>query len=934
MKKIVFILFIIFSVTACDEESLQVHKILEVPSMDNGSMSTGGNISGQSNQFGAIYDNRLSFFDYIEDNVERDIPNNLSDTSGGLEGRVQFAQTHTIDANNNEQRREPSLIPYRQALLMFTPVTPLKKVTVKVNGSTNERQMNIPYSMPKSDYIGDGSKKDITYSKRSFHLRLGVNEVTPNMKLEFTGTTPDDRIITGVITGDHIEYAAPAEAVFLFIQLGMLCDAPNKSVVDIPMLLDPARAMAEYYQTVPFSKLVNGSYEPRSLPKVILDNGTIYTDYSKYKNPDVYKGDMRENVAKAQVSVGIDLANKGVASSALDQSHQLAQDMIFFTVHHTRGRYTDNKGGTGTRIIDHGLSGGNGIGTLTRSTGNEFSHEVDHGFNKSHFPYYNEGIDGSIHGYYSGWGYDSYKNRMIANISWGTDGKVETYQPFSHEPQYTYKVAGFQSTYNWNRDSMADDGRNTWVDSSISRYTLSTSRTTRDVQKFLEPRCFVDTTQKVKDNGYDVHQYIRWNKYTKSFDKCNDASFRRIAPTRVGQKVITILGGYNPENPEQSLVYEYFRGNYGHIFDQLFVDQKPTDTKAYLEITYYGGKQAKYVKLHDKKHNGKLINKLHINIPESEKPQKVALFIDGQQRSYTDIPATIYNTPMKDAVIIGVGAGVKTGNNNNPYEHVIKADIEYLDMQLKDKNFSTYTLNETERERIKYVNMYGRIKDIPNVNARNIASDYAKIATGISKADEFVYGNYYGLEIQNPNIIQSLKDLLKNNNLGQVSFKYNNVEIGGDCLEAYQAENGEKYIKTAVCSGKDSQRWVQDKTGRIHSAAFPGYCMNGNFAAKAITLNPCLNIDRQIWIKRENTKGGFRYECKQHFNITAPNNIGCINKGSLGSNITTYACADGSGNQNHNLTYYLDYSNYLAYMNDTLLSAVVRNINKSNQQVK
>ena len=72
-----------------------------------------------------------------------------------------------------------------------------------------------------------------------------------------------------------------------------------------------------------FRQFLAGIYEDRILKKVILDNGTIYENKSSFAGADYYSGDMRESVAKAQVSVGIDLANKGVIDSALNQIHQI-----------------------------------------------------------------------------------------------------------------------------------------------------------------------------------------------------------------------------------------------------------------------------------------------------------------------------------------------------------------------------------------------------------------------------------------------------------------------------------------------------------------------------------------------------------------------------------------------------------------------------------
>ncbi len=112
--------------------------------------------SNISYKVGSPRDTRLTFFDINEFKQIRTIPNNLS--NGNLTGRVQFAQTHTIDPNNNEARKEPSLIPYRAALLLFTPQENLKTLKVTVTYIDNNISksevftMEPPINMPKSDY--------------------------------------------------------------------------------------------------------------------------------------------------------------------------------------------------------------------------------------------------------------------------------------------------------------------------------------------------------------------------------------------------------------------------------------------------------------------------------------------------------------------------------------------------------------------------------------------------------------------------------------------------------------------------------------------------------------------------------------------------------------------------------------------------------------
>ena len=442
MKKTVLSIFAAVFLFSCSDTGVEV-------------VSYADYSSDISYKVGSPRDTRLTFFDVNEFKQIRTIPNNLS--SGSLAGRVQFAQTHTIDPNNNEARKEPSLIPYRAALLLFTPQENLKTLKVTVTYIDNNISksevftMEPPINMPKSDYNNNGSKKDITYSKRSWSVQLPYYAVEPDMQLEFTAETKSGLELEGKLIGDDIEFAAPIEGAFLFIRLGMLTD--NLEGIKgryHDMITDTAHAMQEYFQTVPFAQLSAGIYEDRILKKVILDNGTIYENKSSFAGADYYSGDMRESVAKAQVSVGIDLANKGVIDSALNQIHEITHDMFYFTVHHTIGRYTDDNGSA--KDVIHGLSGGNGIGTLVDSRGNEFSHEVGHGYGMGHYPNSDESADGSIHGYSTSWGYDAYKNRMRANVAWNSN-------PDSYMFQDKYYITPFQETYGWNKDSMAGAGQ-------------------------------------------------------------------------------------------------------------------------------------------------------------------------------------------------------------------------------------------------------------------------------------------------------------------------------------------------------------------------------------------------------------------------------------------------------------------------------------------
>lgn len=873
MKKyLLIVLVIIFA--GCYDYSLEIESYADYS-------------DGLSYKVGSKRDTRLTFFDINELKQIRNIPNNL--TEGTLKGRVQFAQTHTIDPSNNASRNEPSLIPYRNALLMFTPQEELVSLKATVTATydstagvqTQTYTLEIPKNMPYSDK-NNTDKKDITYSKRSYSVMLPYNMVCPDMRIDFEGVSKSGAVLQGsiynsTVTGakKSIEFAAPQEGVFLFLKLGMLTGVPTDAAYKFDMIDDAAHAMAEYFQTVPFALLVNGKYEDVVLNEVILKDGTIYTEESSYQNPDAYSGDMREDVAKAQFSVGIDLANKGVASSALNQTHEINHDMFYFTVHHTQGKYA------GGKIQGHGLSGGNGIGTLYASSGNEFSHEVGHGYNLGHYPFSDNVSYGSVHGYQTGWGYDAYHNRMRANIAWNSNGTEENFMQ--------YFIAPFQSTYNWNKDSMAGG----WVDSAISRYTHNTAMTTRQIQQNIKGRYFLSDTKLAND-----YKYMQWDSANNLVELAGDITFlqNRISPTEKGVPVITILGGYDPDNPDKSVLYPRLRGNWGNVFGSLFT-QSPEGT-VYLEITY-NDNSIEYVKLNETRYDSSIINKFHINIPESKKPIKVVLNNNGVLKT-VDIDVTIYDTPMDKAVIIGKEYG---------YNDVITADVLSLNTLLKDKVVGSYTLTDKEKYLIETLYFNNSLNQL-DVNPKAVADDYISKKTSIKLIDDFIEQNYDLLEINNTQTDTELKNLLSSNGMGSVAYNFNQAPFSnGKCIEV--KEDGNKTVVAAVCNELESQRWVIDSIGRIHSAVYPGYCLE---LGKMQNLQLCSESLSQRWQVKTDT-GKIQYE-----NVGTPNN--CIdNSMSEPEKVIAYQCNTGV-NQQFKETISTDGNAYLSQMPGALIEDI------------
>lgn len=880
MKKTVLSIFAALFLFSCGDTGIEI-------------VSYADYSSDISYKVGSPRDTRLTFFDVNEFKQIRTIPNNLS--NGNLTGRVQFAQTHTIDPNNNEARKEPSLIPYRAALLLFTPQENLKTLKVTVTYIDNNISksevftMEPPINMPKSDYNNNGSKKDITYSKRSWSVQLPYYTVKPDMQLEFTAETKSGIELNGTLLSDDIEFAAPIEGAFLFIRLGMLTD--NLEGIKgryHDMITDTAHAMQEYFQTVPFAQLSAGIYEDRILKKVILDNGTIYENKSSFAGADYYSGDMRESVAKAQVSVGIDLANKGVIDSALNQIHEITNDMFYFTVHHTIGRYTDDNGSA--KDVMHGLSGGNGIGTLVDSRGNEFSHEVGHGYGMGHYPNANESADGSIHGYSTSWGYDAYKNRMRANVEWNSN-------PANYIFQDKYYITSFQETYGWNKDSMAGG----IADSAISRYTHNTARSTRQIQKNIEGRYFLSDDK----NSEGKYYYIGWDKTAREYKQATEAAFlnSRKEPTSKGVPVITILGGYDPQSPYNAVLYPYFRANYGNVFGDLFLDTFPEGASSYLEITYYGGKATQYVELSNTRYAGNVINKLHVNIAESDKPDTITLYVNNTAKGSTKIDEAVYLTPMPAPVIIG---------KSNGYNDVIETDAASINSSLQNETLDNYTLTSKEKDLIEILYRFNALNKL-SASQKAVAEDYINNKNKTDEVNIYIDDNYTLLENNNTSADETLKTMLEESGLGTVEFKFNQAEINGKCMEVYESAESKMSVRAAVCSDSNSQRWAVDKAGRIHSALYPGYCLE---QGKMAVLQLCSDNTKQQWkIRNSDISSGVVYE-----------NIGvqeqCIdNSKSEPEKIIAYSCSEAA-NQKFKNKISEDNNTYFSLFNGSLIEEI------------
>ena len=335
------------------------------------------------------------------------------------------------------------------------------------------------------------------------------------------------------------------------------------------------------------------------------------------------------------------------------------------------------------------------------------------------------------------------------------------------------------------------------------------------------------------------------------------------------------------------------RGNWGNIFGSLFTTSPAGSV--YLEIVYHDNSK-EYVKLNETRFNSGVINKFHINIPESKKPVKVTLYNKGVEK-FIDININDYNTPMPKAVIIG---------KENGYEDVIAVDVARLNELLKDKVVASYTLSEKEKYLITTLDFNNSIGML-DANQKAIANDYLNITKSIKLIDDFIEQNYELLENDNQEKDTELRNLLSNNGMGSVSYLFNQAVINGKCI----AVNSDKAVTAETCNELDNQRWVIDSTGRIHSAVYPGYCLE---LGKMQTLQLCSESLYQRWKIKTDT-GKIQYE-----NIGKANN--CIdNSASEPEKIIAYQCKNGA-NQQFKQEISKDDNKYLSVMQGSLIEDI------------
>lgn len=805
----------------------------ETIEFDNGRYKFAGNNNYLTNE--------LVYYDKIQDTV-RPIENNLE---GSFSAHVEFMQSHNILPSNNSENNQPSLIPYRSGLVLLSTDTFYSSIRLKVvtGLKTLSLEMNPPHLIPESDNTR-ADKGKVSYSNKTWSAFIPDKFIQPGMELHFEAVTQDNIVLPSVLRSSNIQFKSSSDITYFFMNIGLFNNAVSFASGKDYMLSEPAKAVTDYYQTVPFGKIVNALYSPQRIDKVIMSDGKTYTDSSSLSNESLFN-----EVISSQIGSGIILSNKGVVYSDLLFDEVDAKDPLYMVVAHANN-YSEP------------LTNKKGVILLNDTTGNEFSRLTGYNFGLTDDYSINTTVEGSVHGYNTGWGYDAYNNILRGNISWDAEGRAYNYKG--------YVINGFNNLFGWQKDPMSYGN----AESSISKYPLYTKLTAKAIQDNVSERYLLSYNS---ENGY--YKYIYWDNNLQKYRYVDDEKFlsNRIEPTETGVPVITVIGGYNNTS---SVIYPYFRGNYGNVFNSVFQTSIPYG-KNYLKIDYESG-SSKYVVLNSSYDS--TLKKFHINISQSSKPQKVTLYLSGIEKESISIPVNFADT-MPEASIAGRDYG---------YSMLADLDVERLNSILSGQTIDNYTLNNEAIEIIKKLSFNNKLDLLQN-DIKLIAENYINQYNKVDKALIFMSLNEKALNTGNQETVKQLKEYLLETDYKYLSYTGQQMmtidnKNRSKCIELKQANaQGITYAGEGPCvEGKQEQLWYMDNFKRIRSVAKPYLCMPYNMRANGLIY--CSNSDAVKW------KLSTKYTNKNVYeNLMATGT--CLDYDYGGSKLAEWSC-HGNNNQN------------------------------------
>jgi hypothetical protein len=537
------------------------------------------------------------------------IDNGITNNSGAeyLKGMGQFMQNTVVYPTGNGGLNKPDIVANREALFLYTPISKVGNLEIIIaNDKLPDLRINMtpPKKILPSNQISNKHSK-VKYSTLAWTAVIPWNYVSNGLKI--TVVNLDASNIRQEARFNKFDFAPAAEVVLQNIRIGMLTDPHPAS--DNNFEMDDV-AKAEYFQTIPAAKLIVGDYSPVRLSKVVLPDGTSYTNQST-QNGGVHSGDMREYIAKTLIAKGIDNANYAVTTT---NSGSETSPYLFnlHTVSMVKGKYANG-------IIIQGMSGGAGMVMLTNTLGNELSHELGHSYGLGHYPGDSEKLDS--HSNSSGWQYNSFTNILIAPIKWKAEANYS------------------QESYVFMWDAMAGGEPS----NSGALYTQHTPYSIRLIQNNFK-----------KYNRIYADGYRFWNSQTQKYQALIDNT--KPIPRGEAESVITLLAYYDPESKLPSYIYPPLYGSYGYTYDSVLKSGGNESDICNLKVEYKD-RTIDYIKLENARNQKNVMNQMQVNLPRSKNPIKAVLSCNDTTLTDITIPEVSPTDEPNSAVIIGESYG-------------------------------------------------------------------------------------------------------------------------------------------------------------------------------------------------------------------------------------------------------------------------------------
>ncbi|KAI9209702.1 peptidase M66-domain-containing protein [Polychytrium aggregatum] len=732
--------------------------------------------------------------------------------------------------NNNSNY--PSITALRMALLLVAPqiATVRMKVQVSVNGAVVQTlDMAHPNLLPPSDYSDFMGRPDVAFSLTSWSIELEWKYVVPGLSLSFA----DDHGRTGALPSQNIDIVPPAEVVIHSTRIGMLTDPPITS--DHYMYEQPELAGADYFNMIPgLSKLTLCKADAIRLSAVILADGVIYNNTASADNGTVYNGDLWQDVAFCQFHTGLRNANLGLPSTSMCSNPNVYN---FRVILHSVGNYSNG-------IVAHGLLGGAGMASLLASYGNEASHELGHSWGLGHYPganftppITNDKVRNAVHHADSGWGYIPYRRRFLANLDWKTafnNGTVMVNSAPFTEPYLGYYTHGLDSQSGGY--PLGDYGRytlHTGYSGSTIQSMLTNYGSVRTTQGKQGQAAWIQVSRPIPDTNF-ASGYKTFYNGTYVDTRSLDMSFSYPIPTKTGVSIFTILGGYNPTNASQNLLYPPLRSNYGLVFRLPSPNMSDTATfQCWLNVSFADG-SAMYTLLD----SSSGMKQIQYNIEEATAPQAASLGCGWGALNVTILARTVFPQslpPMPPPAVFGQDAG---------FAALRQAEIAKLDSALGTLTYPPIVTDLSLVEALKSwrANLTGL-----SASSRLMASvvlGYLDASAAISYALATTPGASTNPSIVKSQVLQALSKANLTDPGGGLSPVAGPIVVRSLCADYNDTTQG---ININPCNGSRSQQWFMDLQGRVHSLARADRCVAANAWAPMVMATCSASDNTQGW---------------------------------------------------------------------------------------